>query len=229
MSKSHEKNDFDFDRASNWALKFSSYLNSTTGIMTINQGQSKIKCHNLNPIRDKEYPIENYESSTCACHEMKWFRYNFINDTDLALDENDLGRKIFLKGDELVYNVFYFKDESILSNSSIYIDVPIDSFAVLNIESSQIESLNKLADIHFVNNKIGIENLLFNFIKADLINFGANSESKTMTGSILAPYANVTIRGLNEEEKNCLNGQVFSKSLNGLNFNQNCELFEAFH
>ena len=76
--------------------------------MKTNRGQSKIKCNNLSPIRDQEYPIENYASSTCACHEIKSFRYNFINDTELILDENEL-RNVILRGNELVYNVFFLE------------------------------------------------------------------------------------------------------------------------
>jgi choice-of-anchor A domain-containing protein len=216
------RSDFDFDESWRQAKKFSAFLNST--VFQINKGFNKIKCIENTPSLNEDYPIENFKESTCVGQESKKMYTNVIeHDDELVLDYLD---RVLLKGDELIYNIFYFRDISLISNRILAIDVPIDSFAIINIDAHQVKSLN-ISKIEFVNEKMNPTNVLFNFLLADEIVYNDDCLNE-LVGSILAPYAIFEINGDNLDKKKTLNGQLFAKSLNAANFNQYCDLFELF-
>ena len=178
LSKNHPVSDFDFDLAVSEAIQLADYLNSTVG--KINIGLKKIKCSELMPEKNKDYHIENYKSSQCVHEKLKYMYVKTINSQEMATNLDGLDR-VVLKGDELVYNLFYFKDESLISNRILQIDVPVDSFVIVNIASSRVESLN-ISSIEFVENQIDARNLLFNFLTATEIN-NENSSIQRIDGS----------------------------------------------
>jgi choice-of-anchor A domain-containing protein len=216
------RSDFNFDEALKQAKNFSAFLNST--IFQINKGFNKIKCIEHTPSLNEDYPLEIFNDSTCVGQEIKNMYTNVIEHADeLALDYLD---RVILKGNELIYNIFYFRDISLISNRVLAIDVPIDSFAIINIDANQVKSLN-ISKIEFVNEKINPTNVLFNFLIASEI--VSNDDSLNgIVGSILAPYGIFEIKGDDLDKKKTLNGQLFAKSINAADFNQYCDLFELF-
>ena len=55
--------------------------------------------------------------------------------------------------------------------------MPKDSFVIINIESPKIEFLN-MSNILFVDDRISLNNLLFNFLAAVEINIAVNSHNE---------------------------------------------------
>ena len=104
--------------------------------------------------------------------------------------------------------------------------MPKDSFVIINIESPKIEFLN-MSNILFVDDRISLNNLLFNFLAAVEINIAANSHNE-VKGTFLAPHSKFYINGISSGEKIIFNGQIFVKEFFAFNFHQQCGLFEPF-
>jgi choice-of-anchor A domain-containing protein len=223
FSKFNPKVDFDYEEAHERAIKFSHFLNTTLAT-SLNTGISRIKCIDHTSNNDKGYPITNYANASCVGEEFREIKVNVID------ENNELPLKIHpdrvvLKGNELVYNVFHFNDESFVSDQTLVIDLPRDSFAIINIDSLKINYLN-ISNIVFVDERTSVANLIFNFVRANEINY-AFRDLNAFSGALLAPYATFLIQG-NESEKKLFRGQIFANEIEARYFFQECNLFEAF-
>ena len=106
-----------FSQALNEASKLSLFLNNT--MRYINIGPKRIVCSEQTKNTLKEFPIENFLNASCVQHKEKQFYTNIIEEDEDVERPNADNHKIVLKGDELVYNVFYFK----VSNKSFFISL----------------------------------------------------------------------------------------------------------
>lgn len=113
-----------------------------------------------------------------------------------------------------------------MSDRILVIDVPTNSFVIINIESTRVNELN-LSRIEYIANRVDSSSLLFNFLVAEEINF--TKESSEFTGTILAPHAHfIATNDEDESDLKQFRGQLFVKSLNISNFIQRCEIYEPF-
>jgi hypothetical protein len=101
------KKDVDFfSRAHAEAIALSAYLNKSVSL--VNVGPRRIVCVEHTRNETKDFPIENFANSTCVQHKRKDFHLNGIDD-DGEERPGEATENIVLKGNELVYNVFYFR------------------------------------------------------------------------------------------------------------------------
>jgi len=223
LGKFNPKVDFDYEEAHERAMEFSQFLNMTLAT-SLNTGVSRLKCVDHTPNNSKGYPITNYASASCVWDQIREIKVNVIdesNEVPLKIHPD----RVVLKGNELVYNVFHFNDESFVSDQTLVIDVPRDSFAIINIDSVKISYLN-ISNIVFVDERSSVANLIFNFVRANEINY-AFRDLNVFSGALLAPYATFRIQG-NESEKKHFRGQIFANEIEARYFFQECNLFEGF-
>ncbi len=128
---------------------------------------------------------------------------------------------IILKGSELLYNVFWLEHAGFISDRVLVIDVPADSFVIVNIGGALVESLN-VSRIDFVENRVDRRSLIFNFVSATKIDVLEGSNE--VDGSFMAPRAEFRA----DKSELVFNGQMFIGSLQAKGLKQTCSLFEPF-
>lgn len=211
--------DFKYDDAYEKAVGISKFLNST--IKFINVGPSVINCFENTQDSSIYFPIDNYLSSSCAPSTIKDYFINTIDES--MINENT--KTIELKGDDLLYNVFYIKNLKVLEGRSFRLNVPDTSFVIINFENSETTFLN-LHRIEFpIGSNLNAKSVIYNFLNNHDIVYGFEND---FNGSILAPYSTFFAVQNHESKKVKFNGQIFAKNLFINEMLQTCSLFEAF-
>ncbi|CAF0994411.1 unnamed protein product, partial [Brachionus calyciflorus] len=202
--------DFDFDKAKEQAIELSRYLNDS--IQLINVGAESINCLDKEKNLSQDYPIDNFFNSECIVKKSKYFTINTIDETDL----NNV-KTIELKGNELLYNLFYFKNTKLFENKELRIRVPPTSVVIINFENKNTTYFNMhkirfdMSSDYLINPK----KIIYNFLNDGDIVFEENDDFTQIDGTILAPYSNfIKVSSFKKSTSSgnwSINGQIFAK------------------
>lgn len=213
-----QMSDFKFVEAYENAVKLSIFLNNT--IKSINIGPTVINCYEHSIDDSLQFPVENYLNSDCSVASRKDFVINTVDESMV----NEETRTIELKGDDLLYNVFYFKSHKIFEQKTIRLDVPETSFVIINFENTETTYLNT-HKIEFANSGLSALNVVYNFLNNKDIVFDFEND---FDGTILAPNSNFYAISENETIKNvAIHGQIFVSNIYAKQLKQTCSPFEA--
>lgn len=211
--------DFKYDEANEKAINLSKFLNST--IKSINVGPTVINCYENTEDLSVDYPIENYLDSTCSVASVKDF---FINTVDESMINQET-KAIELKGDDLLYNVFYIKHMKAFEGKSIRLNVPETSFVIINFDNSETTLLNNHRIEFSPDSKLNAQSVIYNFLNGKDIVYDFNHD---FDGTVLAPHSNFyALRSDSNKNNVKFNGQIFAKNIFVNKMMQTCSLFEA--
>lgn len=222
-----QMSDFKYDEAFKKAADLSRFLNSS--IKSINVGPNAINCYEHTLDESIQYPIENYLDSDCAVSERKEFLINTIDESSI----DSLTQSIVLRGDDLVYNVFYFSNPKLFEKRTIRLDVPDSSFVIINFENTDKTTHLNNHMIDFVNSSplLSSKSVIFNFLHGNDIVFDFEQD---FHGTVLAPHSNFYAVSKASDDlasraiKMTLNSQIVANNIYLANVRQSCTIFEAF-
>lgn len=213
--------DFDFEKSYSQIISLSKFLNDS--IRNINEGVNEQNCLETVPNLSQEFALNNFLDATCTIKKSSFLPIHSIDETNY--DMNKI-KRIELKANELIYNVFFFRDTKIFENKEIVLNVPSESIVIINFQNKYKTYLNRHKIRFDLSNNLTSNKVIYNFLEDGDIVFEPNEEFKEINGTILAPYSNfISIsNGLSQ----FVNGQIFAKNIYIDGMQQNCIVSEPF-